>query len=213
MQRLKLELITVFTRVLTLPISLPWRITFSLSRMIWRLRSRSRTFCLSLAFITASLYLLLLLASHSIYLRPCDTALAPKMHVLRDLARRNFSSVGLNGQTDSTHGDSSDGDANRRVKGHVEAVSDGTMAPAKAPDIAKGAESVKSGLSKLEALFDHPLYNIQQPPVPEEDLLLKVRPKVKASERSSQMWSVLKKHACLSLLTSPQLSVSKATIL
>lgn len=45
-------------------------------------------------------------------------------------------------------------------------------------------------MSKLEALFDHPLYNMADPHIPEEDWLLKVKPKVKASEKSSQMWSV-----------------------
>lgn len=160
--------------------------------MIWRLRSRSRTICLSLAFVTASLYLLLLLASHNIYLRPCDTLLPPKTHILRDLARRNFSSVGVNDQAGAAPRDSS-----RKVKDHAEALSDGTTASAKAPDSAgrygaEPPESVESGFSKLEALFNHPLYNLSQPPIPEEDQLLKVRAKVKASMRSSQMWSVPK---------------------
>uniref|UniRef100_A0A3Q3JNW6 FAM20 C-terminal domain-containing protein n=1 Tax=Monopterus albus TaxID=43700 RepID=A0A3Q3JNW6_MONAL len=52
------------------------------------------------------------------------------------------------------------------------------------------SELLESGLSKLKALFDHPLCNIPGSPIPEEDWLLKVIPKVKASEKSSQMWSV-----------------------
>lgn len=50
------------------------------------------------------------------------------------------------------------------------------------------AEPTGSGLSKLEALFRHPMYNMPSLTIPEEDWLLKVKPKVKASERSSQMW-------------------------
>lgn len=160
--------------------------------MIWPLRSRSRTICLSLAFLAASLHLLLLLASHSLYLRPCDTLPPPRTHVARDLARRNFSSVGVTVPADAAHRDPSSGDASRKVKGHAQAVSDRKTASAGAPGgVGRyGAESAASGLSKLEALFNHPLYNLPQPPIPEEDRLLTLRAKVKASERSSQMWSV-----------------------
>uniref|UniRef100_A0A3Q3F6E6 Family with sequence similarity 20 member C, like n=1 Tax=Labrus bergylta TaxID=56723 RepID=A0A3Q3F6E6_9LABR len=49
-------------------------------------------------------------------------------------------------------------------------------------------EPVESGLFKLEALFDHPLYNMPSSPIPEEDWLLKMKTTVKASEKSSQMW-------------------------
>lgn len=186
--------------------------------MIWRLRSRSRTICVSLAFVSASLYLLLLLASHSIYLRPCDTLRPPKTHTLRDLAYRNVSSVGVKGPDGAPHRDSSSG----KLKGHAEARSDGKAASTKAPGGAggygaepPGRTPVESGLSKLEALFDHPLYNLPQPPIPEEDKLLKVRAKAKASERSSQMWSVLKAEEgeCwkkFPFLTTAQLSLSKA---
>lgn len=162
----------VFTLVQTLAVSL----TSSLSRMIWRLRSRSRTICLALALAAASLYLLLLLASH-VYLRPCDTLLPHKTHILRELAHRNFSPVGVTDPhgADAPHGDSASRDARGKLKGHADP-------PA----------SAESGLSKLEALFNHPLYNLPQPPIPEEDQLLKVRAKVKTSEWSSQMWSVLK---------------------
>ncbi|KAL1005701.1 hypothetical protein UPYG_G00062570 [Umbra pygmaea] len=44
-----------------------------------------------------------------------------------------------------------------------------------------------SAVSKLEALFNHPLYNIPTPPIPEDDWLMKVKPKP-TSERSTQMW-------------------------
>lgn len=104
--------------------------------------------------------------------------------------------------TDTTHRDSSNKDANKEAKGHVRTLSDvflsvkaGKNASMNTP-VSVGrygtnrAESVESGLSKLEALFDHPLYNMPRPPIPEEDWLLKAKSKVKASEKSSQMWSV-----------------------
>uniref|UniRef100_A0A3Q2UA59 Family with sequence similarity 20 member C, like n=1 Tax=Fundulus heteroclitus TaxID=8078 RepID=A0A3Q2UA59_FUNHE len=43
-------------------------------------------------------------------------------------------------------------------------------------------------MSKLKALFDHPLYNMPRPAVPEDDRLLKVKPKGKPIEKSSLMW-------------------------
>uniref|UniRef100_A0A3P8X0V8 Family with sequence similarity 20 member C, like n=2 Tax=Cynoglossus semilaevis TaxID=244447 RepID=A0A3P8X0V8_CYNSE len=49
-------------------------------------------------------------------------------------------------------------------------------------------EPWESGLEKLKALFEHPLYNLPRPPISEEDVLLKVKPKVKAVGESSQMW-------------------------
>lgn len=155
--------------------------------MIWRLRSRSRTICLSLASIAASLYLLLLLASHSISFQSCDTLLAPRTHVLRDLTRQHVSPAGVRGPADAERGGSSNRDASSKVKGRVD----------------RAHASAESGLSKLEALFDHPLYSSQRPAIPEEDRLLKVRPKVAASERSSQMWSVQEVTPSQSLLGLP----------
>lgn len=178
-----LELILAVSLVPTLPVSL----TSSLSRMIWRLRSRSRTICLSLASITASLYLLLLLASNSISFQSCDTLLPPRAHVLRDLARQNVPPAGVKSTAGAARGGSSDRDASSKVKGRVD----------------RARASAEPGLSKLEALFDHPLYSSQRPAIHEEDRLLKERPKVGASERSSQMWSVQKATPSQSLLGLP----------
>lgn len=144
--------------------------------MIWRLRSRSRTVCLSLAVVTTSLYLLLLLASHSIKIQPCDALLPSKTHVLRDLARQNLSPAGVKDPAGTVHGNSNR-DASSEVRGHVD----------------HARKSLESGLTKLEALFDHQLYNLPCPPTPEEDLLLKVRPQFEASETNSQIWSVEQK--------------------
>lgn len=145
--------------------------------MIWRIRSRSRTICLSLAVVTASLYLLLLLASHSVDLQPCDALLPSKTHVLQDLAHKNLSPAGVKHPVDTVHGNSSNRDTSSEVRGHAD----------------QARKSVESGLTKLEALFGHPLYNLPCPPIPEEDLLLKVRPQVEASETNSQIWSVEQK--------------------
>uniref|UniRef100_A0A3B3CBD8 Family with sequence similarity 20 member C, like n=1 Tax=Oryzias melastigma TaxID=30732 RepID=A0A3B3CBD8_ORYME len=53
---------------------------------------------------------------------------------------------------------------------------------------ANQTERLESDLLKLKALFDHPLYNMPKPSIPEDDWLLKVKPKGKQSERSSLMW-------------------------
>ncbi|XP_067441457.1 extracellular serine/threonine protein kinase FAM20C-like [Thunnus thynnus] len=172
--------------------------------MMWRMRRRSRTICLSLAFVSIFLHLLLALVSLSIYHQPCDPPLPPRTHILRDLARANYTSVGISSlaesPTDTTQRDSSNSDANKDAKGHVQTlpvkglpVKESKNASMNMPvsavhDGASKAEPLESGLSKLVALFDHPLYNMPSPPIPEEDWLLKVKPKVKASEKSSQMW-------------------------
>ncbi|XP_063331835.1 extracellular serine/threonine protein kinase FAM20C-like [Pelmatolapia mariae] len=150
--------------------------------MMWRIRRRSRTICLSLAFITIFIHLLLALVSFSIYHQPCDTPLPPRTHIPRDLAHTNYTSVVSRGPaelpTDNIQRDSSHKDGKKMVKSHVRPLSDKE---------GKNA-SIESDLLKLEALFGHPLYNTPSPPVPEEDWLLRVKPKVKASERSSQRW-------------------------
>ncbi|XP_039658877.1 extracellular serine/threonine protein kinase FAM20C-like isoform X2 [Perca fluviatilis] len=172
--------------------------------MMLRMRCRSRTICLSLAFITISLHLLLALVSLPIHHQSCDPPLPPRTHILRDLAHTNYTTVGIRGlaepPTDTTQRYSSKKDANKDAKGHMQthsgvglSVKEGKYASVDMPvNVGRygtnRAESVESGLTKLEALFDHPLYNMPAPPIPEEDWLLKVQPKAKASEKSSQMW-------------------------
>lgn len=104
--------------------------------------------------------------------------------------------MGTSGPTYITHGgDSSLKDASKEAKDSVRALSDVLSSVKRGKNAsvnttADHTESVESGLSKLEALFDHPLYNMPGPPVHEDDWLLRVKSKVKASEKSSQMWSV-----------------------
>ncbi|XP_060946821.1 extracellular serine/threonine protein kinase FAM20C-like [Limanda limanda] len=152
------------------------------------LRRRSRTICLSLAFTTVFLHLLLVLASLSIYQPPCDPPPAP--NILRVLARSSYTPTGVGGladpPADTTQRDSLHVDASEDGKGRVGTVE---VAGSRGRHDNKGAEPLESGTSKLEALFDHPLYHTPGPAVPEEDWLLRVKPKVKAAEESSQMWA------------------------
>ncbi|XP_047434044.1 extracellular serine/threonine protein kinase FAM20C [Mugil cephalus] len=173
--------------------------------MMWCTRRRSRTICLSLAFISIFLHLLLAFVSLSLYQQHCGTPLPLRTHVLRDLARTNHTPEGITGRAeppaDAVRRDSSNGGAKKDGKGHMRPISDGgsvgeggknaSLHVAAASAGRSGAsrdETLESDLSKLEALFDHPLYNIPVPPVPEDDWLLKMKPKVQASEKSSQMW-------------------------
>ncbi|XP_017568676.1 extracellular serine/threonine protein kinase FAM20C [Pygocentrus nattereri] len=56
--------------------------------------------------------------------------------------------------------------------------------------VGRGKQDVLEGvavLSKLEALFSHPLYNLHAPPSPDEDWLLRVRSK-ETAEQSAEQW-------------------------
>lgn len=163
-------------------------LTPSLSGMMWRMCRRSRTICLSLAFITVFLHLLLALFFLSTYHQTCDTPLPPRTHILRELAHTSGRAAL---PADTTQGDSSTKDAKKDAKGHERRVSASLdMAVSVGSPGAVRAQSLESGLSKLEALFDHSLYTMSNTLIPEEDWLLKVKPKIKASEKSSHMWSV-----------------------
>ncbi|KAM4584776.1 extracellular serine/threonine protein kinase FAM20C [Odontesthes bonariensis] len=151
--------------------------------MTWLMHRRSRTICLCLAFITIFLHLLLALVLLSSHHLPCEPPLPPRIHVLRDLALTNTNSAGIRGlaepPTDTIKKNSSYEDAKKDAKGQVQSLSYKSLSVKK---------SLESDLLKLEALFDHPLYNTPKPTIPEDDWLLRVKPKVKPSERSSQMW-------------------------
>ncbi|XP_053181726.1 extracellular serine/threonine protein kinase FAM20C-like [Scomber japonicus] len=166
--------------------------------MKWCMRRRSRTICLSLAFITIFLHLLLALVSLSIYHEPCDPPPSTRTHILSDLAQTNYTTVGISSlaepPADTTQRVSSKLDA-KNAKDHVQIPTDKGLSVKerkasmnKTADVVHNstgkAETLESGLSKLVALFDHPLYNMPTPPIPEQDWLLKVKPKVKASEKS-----------------------------
>uniref|UniRef100_A0A672ZHQ4 Family with sequence similarity 20 member C, like n=1 Tax=Sphaeramia orbicularis TaxID=375764 RepID=A0A672ZHQ4_9TELE len=133
-----------------------------------RMRRRSRTICLYLAIITIFLHLVLVLFSASMYHLPCDPPLPTRMSIHRELAHIHHISPVI-----------MDANKNLSVKEDKKAAVDITVIR---------AEPAESGMSKLEALFDHPLYNLPSRPIPEEDWLFKVQPNAKNHDKSSQMW-------------------------
>lgn len=177
---------------------------------MWRMRRRSRTICLSLALISIFLHLLLSFVSLSFYHLPCAPPPPPSTHILRDLARTNYTSTGISSPAESptrtTQRHSSHLDADKDAEVHVQAHPDKEVTGGKKTPVSVVGDDAgwdkpsESGLSKLEALFDHPLYNLPGSSIPEDDWLLKVKPKVKASEKSSQMWFV--QHIRVNALTS-----------
>lgn len=171
-------------------------------RMTWCMWRRSRTICLSLAFVTVSLHLLLALVTLSIPHLPCDAPLPPEMS-FRVLAHNANASArdGGHGEppTDAIQGDSSSQDCRRGAKVNVQRLpykrltrkGDERATENNTESNANQMERWESDMLKLKALFDHPLYNTPRPAAPEDDWLLKVKPKTKPSQRSSQMWSAL----------------------
>ncbi|KAJ4920671.1 hypothetical protein JOQ06_005142 [Pogonophryne albipinna] len=152
-----------------------------------RMRYRSRTICLSLAFFTVFFHLLLVLVSLPINQQSCDPPLTPRTNILRELANKDQSSVGSDGPAEASTGrQASSKDA--RMDSRKDASKD-TRGGFDPMDVSSVTErSLESDQRKMEALFDHPLYNMPGPPVPEEDRLLKVKPRVHSSDKSSQMW-------------------------
>uniref|UniRef100_A0A674AV05 Family with sequence similarity 20 member C, like n=1 Tax=Salmo trutta TaxID=8032 RepID=A0A674AV05_SALTR len=115
-------------------------------------RRRSRTVCLSLAVASLSLHLLLSVLSRSVYQNPCD-APSPRQTHLHTL--RALVDTNYTSRMSDNH------------------VGHGRK---------EGGPPMGSGMSKLEALFSHPLYNMPTPPIHEDDWLLKVKHKGKARE-------------------------------
>lgn len=176
-----------------------WLSFLHFSWMSWSMRHRSRTICLSLAFVTIFFHLLLALVSLSIRHLPCDAPLPPRTHVLRDLAHAN-TSKGIRENSELSAGnikrEASYEDGEKDLKSNafpsqtVPVKGNKNTIPLQMAKGRHGNESLESDLLKLKALFDHPLYNMPMPAVPEDDWLLTVKPKVKKRARSSQMWSV-----------------------
>ncbi|XP_053711292.1 extracellular serine/threonine protein kinase FAM20C-like [Synchiropus splendidus] len=131
-----------------------------------RIFRRSRTICLFLAFATLLLHLLLALLSIHDH-QPCDPE--PQLQLPKPPSLATVRPA-----ESPPHKD-----ADVVLTCHDRNVTD---------DGAVTAELLRSSLLKLEALFDHPLYNLPGQPVSEEDWLLRVKPKIKDSERSSQLW-------------------------
>ncbi|KAM3864703.1 extracellular serine/threonine protein kinase FAM20C-like [Diretmus argenteus] len=153
-------------------------------------RRLSRTICLSLAFVAIFLHLLLVLVSLSADQQPCDASLPPRTHILRALAHATATTTG----SDSLAMPPPDtlqipiGPQLRPASFNMTGKGRKGLVNMAAKVGRRGPSMVEPRLSKFEALFSHPLYNQPRPPIPEEDWLLKVRPKVKAREKSSLMW-------------------------
>nr|XP_061792070.1 extracellular serine/threonine protein kinase FAM20C-like [Nerophis lumbriciformis] len=152
--------------------------------MLWRMRRRSRINCLSLALISISLHLLLAFVFLSQYRQPCDPPPPTRTTFPKHLANKSYAFTGIAGSTLS----STDGSQRHPsgAKGHVGEPTEKSQGGRIAPVIMSIVEPLASSLAKLQALFDHPLYYSPMT-IHKEDLLLKVKPKLK-SERSSQMW-------------------------
>ncbi|XP_061685387.1 extracellular serine/threonine protein kinase FAM20C-like [Syngnathoides biaculeatus] len=146
--------------------------------MMWRMRRRSKTICLSLALTSIFLHLLLAFVSLSVYQQTCDPPLPTRTPFQKNLANKSYAFTTVS-PGDGPQRDSSSA-KNSKFQG-------GRIVPVKVPLV----EPLGSSLAKLKALFDHRLYNAPVSPIQDEDLLLKVKPKLE-SERSSQMWSVVR---------------------
>lgn len=146
-------------------------------RMMWRMRRRSRTICLSLALVSIFLHLLLMFVSLSLYHQPCDPPPLTQTPFAKHLANKSYGFMGAAVVAEST-----DGPQRHSPGVPLDHFQGGRIKAAI-------VEPLASSLAKLQALFKHPLYNAPTSAVQDEDLLLKVIPKLR-SERSSQMWSV-----------------------
>ncbi|XP_019717294.1 extracellular serine/threonine protein kinase FAM20C-like [Hippocampus comes] len=143
--------------------------------MMWRMRRRSRTICLSLALVFIFLHLLLMFVSLSLYHQPCDPPPLTRTPFAKHLANKSYDFT-----TVAVVAESTDGPRRHSPGVPLDHFQGGRI---KAPIV----EPLASSLAKLQALFNHPLYNAPMSAVQDEDLLLKVIPKLR-SERSSQMW-------------------------
>ena len=76
-------------------------------------------------------------------------------------------------------------DANTLQHKEKDSFSDATEREKKLIGARKGIQKVK-GRSKLEALFEHPLYNLPRAELQEEDWLLRVKTKEDATDSKSE---------------------------
>ncbi|KAG7283707.1 hypothetical protein CRUP_020480, partial [Coryphaenoides rupestris] len=139
-------------------------------RMRWVLRLRcSRNVCLAAAASSLLLHLLLLWVSSSSVFRtqPCNP-------------RRRLSSPPPSSSSSSSSSTSSSLAPARDVP-----LDTSGLAPP--PGGTAGAGPGAGAGFKLQVLFSHPLYHLPAPPVPEDDWLLKVKPKVQADEDKSSL--------------------------
>ncbi|XP_061130715.1 extracellular serine/threonine protein kinase FAM20C-like isoform X1 [Syngnathus typhle] len=148
--------------------------------MMWRMRRRSRAICLSLALVSIFFHLLLAFVSLSMYRQACDPPIPTSMTFSKHLANKSFTAVAV--LTESPLKRDSPG-----VKGRGGAPLDKFQSRRIGLIKASFVDPLGSSLAKLQALFEHPLYKAPMSAIQQDDMLLRVLPKMK-SERSSQMW-------------------------
>ncbi|XP_077425988.1 extracellular serine/threonine protein kinase FAM20C [Vanacampus margaritifer] len=150
--------------------------------MMWRLRRHSRTICLSLVLVSIILHVLLAFVSLSLYRQPWDPPPPTGMPSSKHLANKSYGFTGITVLTDSL-ADGPQRDSPGAKVSPPEKFQSGKIAPVKAPIV----KPLASSLAKLQALFNHPLYNAPISAIKEDDFLLRVKPKLR-SDSSSQMW-------------------------
>ncbi|KAJ8001663.1 hypothetical protein DPEC_G00171800 [Dallia pectoralis] len=175
----------------------------------WYSRRFSRTVCLWLAFASLALHLLLLGLSSSVNQSSCEhvSSRQTHAHALRVLAYTNDTSVGsdsngsfANQAKTETHGKEMDpsemnttGNQMAAKKARISVDSGpapfnpGNTGERMGQSGSTGSKPMGPGFSKLDALFNHPLYNAPSRAIPEDDWLMRVKPKVSGG-RSTQMW-------------------------
>ncbi|XP_061086505.1 extracellular serine/threonine protein kinase FAM20C [Conger conger] len=148
------------------------------------LRRCSRPLCLLLACLSLALHLLLALLSLSLFQTTCGPPPHPRTESLRALVDTSLTPPEA-GSLDTGAGRG--GSSARLPPGHsAPPLEGGPIASLNmAAKMDRLGKSVGAGLPKLSALFSHPLYNLPRPALHEDDWLLKVKPKVQASDGDS----------------------------
>ncbi|KAJ8406689.1 hypothetical protein AAFF_G00296050 [Aldrovandia affinis] len=157
----------------------------------------SRPVCLLLACLSLALHLLLALFSFSVNQTSCSPQPRPGTQSLRAVAGTNFTSLEAGSakrDPDAGRGGSPPLSASRdhqEVPAQLHAGSRDSPLEERLGSLNRVGRLALPGasLSKLQALFSHPLYSLPRPPLQDDDWLLKVKPKVKDSNRdSTQDW-------------------------
>ncbi|XP_031419802.1 extracellular serine/threonine protein kinase FAM20C isoform X2 [Clupea harengus] len=171
--------------------------------MRWCVRRRARALCLVLACLSVLLHLFLVLLTLSVYQTPSEPQVQLPSKTIRALTDPTVT------PPMDSHGKAPSGlrppgvsimdvggDRNMAARtgeessvpkqdGAVKTLSETVkMECVNTPDL----QPLKPNLTKMEALFKHPLYNVPGPPLQDDDWLLRMKPKVKEQELESHQW-------------------------